>query len=121
MFKQAHTCNYLIICVTEIIGCLQRIHACSKVNNLRINTVGFICSVFPMDLLMVNQKSETIKVAQSSEQEPFTSEIVGSILATEVRSTLCRKSWVISGFLQQGKLTEWVRLNTVRKVISQLL
>ena len=48
MFKQAHTCNYLIICVTEIIGCLQRIHACSKVNNLRINTVGFICSVFPI-------------------------------------------------------------------------
>jgi hypothetical protein len=38
-----------------------------------------------MDLLMVNQKSETIKVAQSSEQAPFTSEIVGSILATDLR------------------------------------
>jgi hypothetical protein len=36
-------------------------------------------------------------------------------------STLCRKSWVFSGFLPQGKLTGWVRINTVRKVISQLL
>ena len=40
-------------------------------------------------------------VAQSSEQVPFTSEIVGSILTTDSRekseSTLCRKSWVFSG------------------------
>jgi hypothetical protein len=55
-------------------------------------------------------------VAQSSEQAPFTSEFVGSILATESceksQSTLCRKSWVFSwysGFLPQGKLTGWVR------------
>ena len=40
------------------------------------------------------------------------------------QSTLCRKSWVFSrryGFLPQGKLTGWVRINTVKKVISQLL
>ena len=68
-------------------------------------------------------------VAQSSEQAPFTSEIVGSFLATDscekCLSTLCRKSWVLSecsGFLPQCKLAEWwVRMNTVRKVISQLL
>jgi hypothetical protein len=39
-------------------------------------------------------------------------------------STLCQKSWVFSmrsGFLPQGKLSGWVRINTVRKVISQLL
>jgi hypothetical protein len=36
-------------------------------------------------------------------------------------STLCRKSWVFSGFFPQGKLTGWVRINIVRKVISQLL
>jgi hypothetical protein len=59
-------------------------------------------------------------VAQSSEQGPFTSEILGSILATdsceENQSTLCRKSWVFSGnsgFLPQGKLTGWVRINIV--------
>ena len=37
------------------------------------------------------------------------------------QSTLCRKSWVFSGcsgFLPQGKLTGWVRINTVRKVIK---
>ena len=63
-----------------------------------------------------------------SEQAPFISEIVGSILTTDSceksRSTLCRKSWVFSGcssFLPQGKLTGWVRINTVRNVISQLL
>ena len=51
-------------------------------------------------------------VAQSSEQAPFTSEIVGSILAKDSceksQSTLCRKSWVFSegsSFLQLGKLT----------------
>jgi hypothetical protein len=67
-------------------------------------------------------------MAQSSEQAPFNSEIVGSILATDSceksRSTLCRKSWVFSGassFLTQGKLTGWVRINTVKNVISQLL
>ena len=64
----------------------------------------------------------------ASEQAPFTSEFVGSILATDSRekshSTLCRKSWFFSGcsgFLPQGKLTGWVRINTVKKVISQLL
>ena len=67
-------------------------------------------------------------VAQSSGQAPFTSEIVGSSLATdsceESQSTLCRKSWVFSGcsgFLPQEKLTGWVRINTVRKAISRLL
>jgi hypothetical protein len=61
------------------------------------------------------------------EQAPFTSEFVGWILATDSceksQSTLCRKSWVFSGcssFLPQGKLTGWVRINTVKKVISQL-
>jgi hypothetical protein len=40
------------------------------------------------------------------------------------QSTLCQKSWIFSGcsgFLPQGKLTGWVRINTVKKVISQLL
>ena len=67
-----------------------------------------------------------VSVAQLSEQAPFTSEFVGSILATDSceksQSTLCRKSWVFSGcsgFLPQGKLTGWVRINTVKKVISQ--
>ena len=57
-------------------------------------------------------------VAQSSEQAPFTSEIMGSILATDScersLSLLCRKSFVFSGrsgFLPQGKLTGWVRIN----------
>ena len=52
----------------------------------------------------------------ASKQAPFTSEYVGSILATDSceksRSTLCRKSWVFSGrfgFLPQGKLTGWVK------------
>ena len=53
----------------------------------------------------------------------------GWILATDSceksLSTLCRKSWVLSecyGFLPQCKLAGWwVRMNTVRKVISQLL
>jgi hypothetical protein len=60
---------------------------------------------------------------QLSEQAPFTSENVGSILAT-LRAHVKRvgqKSWVFSGFLPQGKLTGWVRINTVKKVISQLL
>jgi hypothetical protein len=67
-------------------------------------------------------------VAQSSEQATFTSEIESWILATDSceksRSTFCRKSWVYSGcsgFLPQGKLTGWVRINTVRKVVSRLL
>jgi hypothetical protein len=58
----------------------------------------------------------------------FISEFVGSILATDSceksQSTLWRKSLVFSGcsgFLPQGKLTGWVRINTVKKVISQLL
>ena len=58
----------------------------------------------------------------------FTSEFLGSILAMnsceKSLSTLCRKSWVFSGcsgFLPQGKLTGWVRINTFEKVRSQLL
>ena len=64
---------------------------------------------------------------QSSQQAPFTSEILGSILAMDSceksPSTLCRKSWVFSGRsgFQQGKLTGCVSINTVKKVISQLL
>ena len=65
-------------------------------------------------------------VAQSSEQTPFTSEFLGSNPATDSceksQSTLCRKSWVFSGcssFLPQEKLIGWVRINTVKKVISQ--
>jgi hypothetical protein len=56
---------------------------------------------------------------------------MGSILAIYTDSceknlsTLNRMSWVFSGrsgFLPlQGKLAEWVMINTVRKVISQLL
>jgi hypothetical protein len=53
-------------------------------------------------------------MAQSSGQATFTSEFVGSILATDSckksPSTLCRKSWDFSrrsGFLPQGKLTGW--------------
>jgi hypothetical protein len=81
--------------------------------------------------LNLQQSLEPVEafVAQSSEQTPFTSEFVGSIsLATESceksQSTVCRKSWVLSvcsGFLSQEKLTGWVRINTVKKVISQLL
>ena len=61
-------------------------------------------------------------MAQASEQAPFTSEIVGLILTTDSceksQSTLCQKSWVFSGcsgFLLQGKLAGWVRMNTVKK------
>ena len=50
---------------------------------------------------------------------------MGSFLATDSceksQSTLCRKSWVFSknsGFLPQGKLTGWVRINIVKKAIS---
>jgi hypothetical protein len=64
-------------------------------------------------------------VAQSSEQAPFTSEFVGSILATDScekkhrQSTFCRKSWVSSpDFLPQGKLTGWVRINIVTGFFS---
>jgi hypothetical protein len=74
-------------------------------------------------------KRKNTSVAQASEQAPFISEMVGSILATDsceksLSLTLYRKSWVFtgcSGFLPQGKLAGWVRINTVRKVISQLL
>jgi hypothetical protein len=58
-------------------------------------------------------------------QAPFTSEIVGLILATDSceksQSILYRKSLVFFGCsssLPQGKLTGWVRINTVRKVIT---
>jgi hypothetical protein len=62
----------------------------------------------------------SIIVGQSSEQAPFTSEVVSSILAMDTcgksQSTLCRKLWVFSwcsGFLPQGKLIGWIRINTV--------
>ena len=64
-------------------------------------------------------------VVQSSEQAHFISEIVGSIHAMDScersLSTLCRKPWVFSwrsGFLPQGKLTGWVMINTIKKVIT---
>jgi hypothetical protein len=50
--------------------------------------------------------------------------IVGLIISEKSPSTLCRKTWVFSGCLSlphEGKLTGWVRINTVKKVISQLL
>jgi hypothetical protein len=79
---------------------------------------GFLLSCRTLDYLRAS-------MAQSSEQAHFTSEFVGSILATDSceksQSTLCRKSWVFSGcsgFLPQGKLTGWVRINIVRKVIT---
>ena len=61
-------------------------------------------------------------MAQLSEQAPpFTSEFVGSILAKDScemnQSTPCRNSWVFSGcssnFFLQGKLTGWIRINTL--------
>ena len=76
----------------------------------------------------MRKKSKQLISTQLELKTPFTSEFVGSILAMDSceksQSTLCRKSWVFSecsGFLSQGKLTGWVRINTVRKVISQLL
>jgi hypothetical protein len=77
-----------------------------------------------MFLRLNKVKPETFSVGSSP---PFTSEFVGSILATDSceksLSTLCRKSWVFSGrsgFLPQGKLTGWVRINTVKKVFYQI-
>ena len=57
-------------------------------------------------------------VAQSSEQAPFTSELES---CEKNQSMLCQKSWVSSGrscFLPQGKLTGWIWINTVEKVIT---
>ena len=65
-------------------------------------------------------------VLQSSEQAPFTSEFVGSILATD---RLMRKESVnalskVVGFPRPlrfpltRKLTGWIRLSTVKKVIT---
>ena len=66
-------------------------------------------------------------MARSSEEAPFTSEFVGSILATDSceksQSTLCRKSWVFSGcsgFLPQGKLTGKVDRGFGGQVVSAL-
>ena len=57
-------------------------------------------------------------MAQSSEQAPFTSEIVGRYKRSV--NALTKQSWVFSGcsgFLPQGKLTGcMVRINTVKKV-----
>ncbi len=62
-------------------------------------------------------------MAQWSECSPFTSEAAGSnpVLHSceKSQSTLCRKSWVfsgLSGFLPQGMLTGWIRINTAKEV-----
>ena len=69
-------------------------------------------SLYVTIILLIQRQ---LKMGLRSEQAPFTSEFVGSILATDSceksQSTLCRKSWVFSGrsgFLPQGKLTGWV-------------
>jgi hypothetical protein len=98
----------------------------SKVTTGRERKVFKVLFYFCIQCSTISSKS---KHSQSSEQAPFTSEYVqGSILATDLceksQSTLCRKSWVFSGcsgFLPQEKLTWWVRINTVKNVISQLL
>ncbi len=76
-------------------------------------------------------------MAQWSERSPFTSEVAGSILSENVLNvtrTQCsthvkklsrhsaesRFLWALR-FPPTGKLTGWVRINTVRKVKSQLL
>jgi hypothetical protein len=56
-------------------------------------------------------------VAQSSDQAPFTSEVVGSILARVKRV----RQDSVESFLPQGKLPGWVRINTVRGVISHAI
>jgi hypothetical protein len=72
-------------------------------------------------LLLVDNYIWGSSLAQSSGKAPFTSEFVDSIIAIDEnemsRSTLYRKSWVFSGcygFLPQGKLAGWVRINTVK-------
>ena len=84
------------------------------------NSIISVCSCLIISCLL----SHVRRISQY-QTPPFTSEFVGSILAIESceksRSTLCRKSWVFSGcsgFLPQGKLTGWVRINIVRKVIT---
>ncbi len=70
-------------------------------------------------------------MAQWSERSPFTSEVAGSILSENflnVARTQCsthvkrvsQHSAESRGF-SPGKLTGWVRINTVREVKSQLL
>jgi hypothetical protein len=78
-------------------------------------------------------KIPRVKISLPSEQAPFwPRRSWGSTLATDScekveksQSTLCRRKSSVfsgcSGFLPQGKLTGWVRINIVRKVISQLL
>ena len=77
----------------------------------------------PIPTSRSKQLQEVSVAQQSSQQAPFTSEFVGSILATDSckrsQSTLCRKSWGFSGcsgFFSQGKLIGWVRINTVKEV-----
>jgi hypothetical protein len=87
---------------------------------------------YPIFCVCVSLNYIMTALAQSSAQAPFTSEIVGSIIAVDS----CEKSLSTnvlgslrgrSSFLPQGKLTECVRIHTqirihiVRKVISQLL
>jgi hypothetical protein len=57
-----------------------------------------------------------------SHQSKFVDSIHATDSCEKSQSTLCRKSLVFSGcsgFLPRGKLTGWVRINTVKKVIYQ--
>ncbi len=64
-----------------------------------------------------------VSVALSLEQAPFTSEIVGSILATNSgEKSLSTLSKVVafsgySGFLPQGESTGWVVINIISIII----
>jgi hypothetical protein len=64
-------------------------------------------------------------MAQS--QATFTSEIVGSVLATDSCEESVNALPKVVGFLRvlwfppTGKLTGWVRINTVKKVMSEEL
>ena len=98
-------------------------HGPEMFNNL-FPTVWLRCSAISVEsyhfmyVYILSSKLQGGSVAQSSEQAPFTSEFVGSTLATDSReksqSTLCRKSWIssgCSGFLAQGMLTGWVGIS----------
>jgi hypothetical protein len=88
----------------------------------RVLFLIFLYSVF--FLLLVGTVEFRWRSRQSKRLSP---QNVGSIFVMESceksQSTLCRKSWVFtrcSVFLPQGKLAWRVRINSVRKVISQL-
>ena len=82
----------------------------------------YLNCVFAFDVVMRKVCYEA-SMAQSLEQVPlrsFDSLVAHSYEKSQL--TLRRKSWVFSGHsvhLPQGKLTGWVRINTVKKV-SQL-